>query len=73
MGPVLTYPEGSVSLNVNLIVGMFDSLLPRHALAAAHPGHLRRPADQRGHGHPLLVPLHPGGFRLARGGPPHGV
>ncbi|TMS09229.1 E3 ubiquitin-protein ligase MARCH6 [Larimichthys crocea] len=35
------------------------------------PRYLCRPADQCGHSHPLLVPLHTGGFRVARGGSSH--
>lgn len=47
------------------------SLLPRHALTTAHTGHLCWPANKCGHSHPLLVPLHTGGLRVARGGSSH--
>lgn len=57
----------------NLSLFFFFSLLPGHALTSAHPGHLCWPTDQCGNCHPLLVPLHTGGLRLARGGSSHSM
>lgn len=51
----------------------FFSLLPGHALTSAHPGHLCWLTDQCGNSHPLLVPLHTGGLRVARGGSSHSM
>lgn len=59
---------------LQLVVNLsFFSLLPGHALTSAHPGHLCWPTHQCGNSHPLLVPLHAGGLRMARGGSSHSV
>lgn len=70
---ILSHTKDHLNASHSLFPSVLFSLLPRHALTSAHPGHLCWPADQCGHGHSLLVPLHTGGLRMAWGGSSHSM